>query len=402
MNGTMSDHPPFGECSKCNGKVLEPIRPLHKHLHIRCSSCGAVARHSLPDLDKKVIYLDQFAWSELFNIYTGERCSRDHGDFFRSLYNQLENLVRLQQVVLPHSNIHLDESAVGRNSIGLIKFIERFGGDIQFVKSTKIDLNQVVDAAVSYFNGGPVVTEFPIDDALETPRNVWLPLWHVTIERDYSEISDLIRDERDRLFAKVEKLREKWSQQRFAEVLLYELNGSVTAKINAFSAAIRQQSDRDPLLEYAGHNAPIIDEVHYLESEMLANRIPRSVWLEKISEFWGSEHYKSLPHHRLSSYLFAALSRKATLKANRIFNRGMMNDVRVISSYAPYVHAMMIDQASEALLQQKELKAALRYRAEIFSLRTKESFLRYLKNIEEQTPESVREYSNIIYGEPED
>ncbi|MUO31476.1 MULTISPECIES: hypothetical protein [Rhizobium/Agrobacterium group] len=283
----------------------------------------------------------------------------------------------------------------------MIKFIEHFGGDIQFVKSTQIDLNQVVDAAVSYFNGGPVVTEFPIDDALETPRNVWLPLWHVTIERDYSEVSDLIRGERDRLFAQVEKLREKWSQQSFEAILDYELNGWVKEKFSTLSAAIRQQSDSDPLVAYSGHNAPIIEEVYYLEREMLENGIPKSAWLENISAFWGSEHYKSLPHLRLSSYLFAALGREATLKAKKIFNKGMMNDVRMISSYAPYVHAMIIDQASEALLQQKELKAALCYRAEIFSLKTKESFLRYLKNIEEQTPESVREYSSIIYGEPE-
>jgi hypothetical protein len=82
----------------------------------------------------------------------------------------------------------------------------------------------------------------------------------------------------------------------------------------------------------------------------------------------------------------------------RIVDRGLMNDVRTISTYAPYVDALFIDKRCAALLKEEPLRAELNYKARVFSMDDTDEFLGYLREIEGQTPDEVREYAAMIYG----
>ena len=82
----------------------------------------------------------------------------------------------------------------------------------------------------------------------------------------------------------------------------------------------------------------------------------------------------------------------------RIVDRGLMNDVRTISTYSPYVDALFIDKGCAALLKEEPLGAELEYKARIFSLSDPDEFLGYLREIEDQTPDEVREHAAMIYG----
>lgn len=82
----------------------------------------------------------------------------------------------------------------------------------------------------------------------------------------------------------------------------------------------------------------------------------------------------------------------------RIVDRGLMNDVRTISTYAPYVDALFIDKRCAALLEEEPLATELEYKARIFSLKNPDKFLDYLSEIEGGTPDEVREYAAMIYG----
>jgi hypothetical protein len=82
----------------------------------------------------------------------------------------------------------------------------------------------------------------------------------------------------------------------------------------------------------------------------------------------------------------------------KIVDRGLVNDVRTISTYAPYVDALFIDKRCAALLKEEPLRADLDYKARIFSLSDPDEFLGYLREIEGQTPDEVREYAAMIYG----
>ena len=82
----------------------------------------------------------------------------------------------------------------------------------------------------------------------------------------------------------------------------------------------------------------------------------------------------------------------------RIVDRGLVNDVRPISTYAPYVDALFVDKRCAALLKEEPLRTDLEYKARIFSLSDPDEFVGYLREIEVKTPDHVREYAAMIYG----
>ncbi|WP_296762066.1 hypothetical protein [Sediminimonas sp.] len=118
----------------------------------------------------------------------------------------------------------------------------------------------------------------------------------------------------------------------------------------------------------------------------------------EIMKFWHWERQQEIPHQRISSYLFAAVARRVVMGEKKIVDRGLINDVRTISTYAPYVDALFIDKRCAALLKEEPLRAELEYKARIFSLNNPDEFLGYLQEIESQTPDEVREYAAMIYG----
>jgi hypothetical protein len=78
--------------------------------------------------------------------------------------------------------------------------------------------------------------------------------------------------------------------------------------------------------------------------------------------------------------------------------KGMMNDVRAISAYAPYVDAMFVDETCANLLSETPLVESLHYKAKIFSFADPDGFLGYLDEIEQSTSQDVRLAAQRLYG----
>lgn len=390
---------PFSTCEKCAKNTFGNLSVGGNTLTKRCSNCRHTKRLPLPPLDKKVIYLDQFAFSLIHNVRTDGRLPKGHEEFAVQLHDQLRRLVLLQQIVLPHSDIHSDETTVWSKGNELRATYEFFGGDVRLVDSITIETNQILDAAVSFANNGPVLSEFSVDDALEDERNSWLSDMHISVESDFSAFADDIRNTRQELFQRVLELAALWSTMSFRQVLDRELNGSGGDKVRAFFNAQDARKSNDGTLILTGELTGIEIEVIELRRIMMEAGATEEKAIESILLFWNSEHFRSLPHHKISSYLFAATARRVAAGGKKIINEGMMNDVRAISSYAPYLDAMFIDKTSEAILEERELREGLSYRSKIFSFKTKNGFLEYLGGLEESTPSNVKELCKSIYGE---
>jgi len=71
------ERPPFRRCIKCSDRIgLGFLSAGGMTVHFRCRSRGFRHDEPLPDVDKKVIYLDQFAFSELFKLEAQSRARR--------------------------------------------------------------------------------------------------------------------------------------------------------------------------------------------------------------------------------------------------------------------------------------------------------------------------------------
>ncbi len=105
-----------------------------------------------------------------------------------------------------------------------------------------------------------------------------------------------------------------------------------------------------------------------------------------------------MPQNKISAYLFAAVSRRVAAGEKKIVDRGLLNDISAVSTYAPYMDAMFLDNRFAALLSEEPLATEMNYKVRIFSLKNKDAFLAYLSEIEENTPDEVRDLAARIYG----
>lgn len=92
----------LGDCPGCGGKSCFGNVNISRNILLRgCGRCRYLTEIHLPELRKKVIYLDQSLLSSAFKS-RDERAVR--------AVNRVSELASKQLIVAPHSNLHEDET----------------------------------------------------------------------------------------------------------------------------------------------------------------------------------------------------------------------------------------------------------------------------------------------------
>ena len=369
---------------------------------MRCTSCRYSETESLPDLDKKVIYLDQSIFSILFRVASGGRLPPGHEDFSKELFRKLRKLVLLQQIVLPHSNLHSDETIVFQSPEELRKAYEILGGDIAFTNSYDVEASQIFEFCSAYIEKREPKINFDVDEVLENEKDVWLSDMHIGIQSDYSRFADGIRSNRDRTNDAMQELFAHWSREKpaFDSVVDRELKAFGTSRrkilLSAVKRSIEAASAGDSMAIFSIMHESIMEEAEMLRSLFEKNGVAAIQQGNEVNMFWQWEGNRGLPHLRISAYFFAAFARRAAQGQKKI-TRGLMIDVTSIATYAPYVDAMVVDQECANLLAEKPLATDLKYKARIFSLGNPDELLEYLDELEKNVPRQVHEFATRIY-----
>ena len=403
MTGFTWERGPFTRCAKCGQTTMGILSAGGHLLTKRCTNCRATMQIPLPELDKKAIYLDQFMFSMIYNVKNEGNLPKGHEAFAKDVYALLRRCVLLQQIFLPHSDIHHDETTVFHSPIDLRGLYRFFGGDISLMDSRDVELLQNIQFAKAYFDTAEPAVSLDIDEIADRRRNEWLPDMHVGVRTDYSQFTDHIRTVRGEVHDAMKQLADTWlaNHETFSNVLESEFSAIGPVKKQAFANWFEEVSNPDPgdplaLLESSGR--PIYREYRELCRLLEDRGVDEDRQPIEIRNFWHWERQREIPHQRISSYLFAAVARRVVMGEKKIVDRGLMNDVRTISTYAPYVDALFIDKRCAALLKEEPLGSELNYKARIFSLSEPDEFLGYLREIENRTPDEVREYAAMIYG----
>jgi hypothetical protein len=369
----------------------------------RCTNCRATKKMPLPKLDKRAIYLDQFMFSMIYNVKNNGNLPKGHEAFAKEVYTLLRRCVLLQQIFLPHSDIHHNETTVFHSPIDLRGLYEFFGGDVSLVDSHNVELLQDLQFAKAYFDRKEPEVSLDIDEIADSRRNEWLPDMHVGVRADYSQFADHIRTVRGEVHDALKQLADTWLKKKasFAGVLESEFSEIGPVKQQAFAKwfeGVSNPDPSDPLALFESSGRPIYREYRELCRLLEDRGVDEDQQAVEIMKFWHWDRQREIPHQRISSYLFAAVSRRVVMGEKRIIDRGLMNDVRTISTYAPYVDALFIDKRCAALLKEKPLRAELEYKARIFSMSNPDEFLGYLQELEGKTPDDVREHAAMIYN----
>jgi hypothetical protein len=266
-----------------------------------------------------------------------------------------------------------------------------------------VALLQDIQFAMAYFDRSEPAVFLDIDEIADRRRNEWLPDMHVGVRADYSQFADHIRTVRGEVHDAMKQLAHTWLEKKstFADVLEDEFLAIGPTKKQALMQWFEEVSNpdlNDPLALIESSGRPIYREYRELCHLLEDRGVDKNQQAPEIMRFWHWDQQREIPHQKISSYLFAAVARRVVMGEKKIIDRGLMNDVRTISTYAPYVDALFIDRRCASLLKEEPLAADLNFKARIFSMSDTDEFLEYLRNIEGDTPDDVRECAAIIYG----
>ncbi|MEI8701879.1 hypothetical protein [Mesorhizobium sp. ISC15] len=403
----MFERPPFKKCPTCGREQGFGILWVSSESYDRrCKFCRAKATYFLPELNKKVLYLDQFAISEIFKVKKHKRrADAPHGEFWAEVNNLVERAIMRQQIICPASNIHRDETMVYRDGNALDLAHEMMGGDTSFEDTTMIEHRQIYRHLEAYLKGkDPPSFDFDVDEILNGHRNAWLPDLHITVETDWSGFVENVRIARDKAAGDFAPLYDQWARDKptFEEVLNNELGvlarGYIEAYFHFMAAAQVGEASRDVQMHMDGALSPVVTLIHHINHEFIKRGTPPESALRETAKFLNWPKNRLLPHHWISAHLFAAIADRLAHGQKRRPSRGMMNDIKAISLYGPYVDAIFLDNECAALLEQKGVARAVKLKARIFCLRRSADFLAYLRELIDLTPKEVIDAGQELYG----
>jgi hypothetical protein len=395
---------PWSRCARCGENRFGFLSGGDDSIVWRCSDCRYRVDELLPEVNKKVIYIDQFVFSELFKLKAGTRREDKLTPFWQEVDALLHRVVHLQQAVLPHSNIHQAETIVSAWPDELRKAYEAMGGDMRFEDTGEVQMLEVTEFAAAYAENRDPALNLDVDEILRGKRNKWLPNIRVVINADYSHFAAVTRQRRERAGISVNELMDNWRTRQlgFDDVLQIELNGYHYSRIEALSA-FREQYER---AEAAGDLMAIMNQSmsHICQELSMLDRLFHQAGIPKQSHdiaresFWRWERNGEMPFGRILAYMFAALAGQVKAGRKKGVSSGFMNDVEAVAAYAPFVDAMFIDKECALLLTQGRPGRELNFRARIFSLTNRDEFLAYLRQLEVDASDEVRRYAKILYG----
>lgn len=399
--------PPLATCAACKKRSRALVQLKAGLASYKCVSCGDITLDEMPALDKRIIYLDQLAISQIFKIKTGTYPSEaPHHAFWTEVTNLLQQGVLLQQVLCPASDIHRDESMVFTRGDELTLTHEMLGGDTSFRSSSEIEGDQVWAYLRGFVSEKEPILDLSVDSILDGHRNEWLSRLHISAAMDWTGIAKDVRDRREMSADNMAPLYERWRadpKTSFKSVLKTELesfgSSRVTAYLHFAEMARRGLENGDTNAFMNGALSGAIQEFRGLREYFTRSGMSVDDAERQVVAFWQWNGNWTVPHHRIQAYLFAAMARKIAAGQKKNPSRGATNDIRAIATYAPYVDAMFVDSEFATLLQETPLQNDLSYRAEIFSIRSRDAFLNYLHDLIRNATAECEMIAVALYGD---
>jgi hypothetical protein len=373
----------LGDCPGCGGKNRYGNVSVHgNHVLRGCMSCKYSTTVWLPELRKKILYLDQFFFSSAF---------QEHDSRFVKAAQRICDISALQLLVVPFSSIHEDETHLwrgydGKNKEDLMEFIKATSRGHEFKPAYDVEKTQIVRAFQEFFADRPATFQLEQRDVVENNIHEWDDYFRIDVGRYIKDI-ELMRGIKQQSVESLVDLFPAWRQSTniFDVDVALEIQGSANGYIeHYFKYAVRvARGDYAALLD-----SPI--NAHIVESLLhcLPDQMTPEVKLERIDAFFKSPHFMEIPYQWLSARIFATL--KNMVKQGAYVDRdgalqrlsGFFHDVNHVSIYAPYCDAFIMDQAMASLVAHPHVGLENRYAVKVFSLKNWDHFLAWLDVLE--------------------
>lgn len=399
---------PNPKCSKENSFGVTIIIEGNKSYVRECVICGHRIGYDLPQIKKKIIYLDQFVISNLVKLLDKSHPSHatiEEDPFWTDLFIKLEAASKSQAIVCPDSFYHKDESLVGNIDFRLTKrLLEHFSSGKTLFPSSIIEKNQIAHHFEGWLDGRKVEFEFePQHIAFDQDLHNWSVGLRISVGGN--PYPGQIESLQTTNASTKEQLRAIWARWQsetgvgFVERVKEETAGlwqGMTIAARNFTnrkniAMGKIAAGEDYKMELDDFIPPMSNDI--FENVMrIAQRknIPQEDIPKLIFKYFNDiDSLLEIPCIRISSVMFAGWARRAAL--GKKDPPKSTADVQFISSYLPYCDALFVDKESALLLNEFPKNTPDNFRlkefsAKIYSLNNKKEFLSYLDHLVSEIP----------------
>lgn len=182
--------PPFRQCPKC-GKpdTFGTLIVYDDSFTRRCTDCWHTDSITLPELNKKVIYIDQFAISNMMKALNAKTEANKKGrveTFWHTLFDKLDRLCKRQLIICPDSKIHTEESLMTGYFEVLKRMYELLSQGVTFEDEETIRVCQIYEHAFNWASGNPAKQiSLNVDDVIYGKINAWQSRYIVSVNMSF-------------------------------------------------------------------------------------------------------------------------------------------------------------------------------------------------------------------------
>lgn len=403
---------PYIRCPKCKKEDSFGVLMVNPgHFTRRCRKCWHDGTYRLPELEKKVLYLDQFVISNMMKAINAKLGKTEKVDkTYLRMFKELDELVKLQLIICPDSEFHRQESLLSFYA-ALKRMYEHLSHVTTFFDRHTIERFQVDDGFKSLVENKDFDWKsLGVDNVLHGDRNEWQSRFLITIDSkiDPKEIEDF-QNQRLKIHENVKSLFETWKNARgksfndyYKEIVPAYGNRIAKSYVESImqyfqaSLGIKTFTPEEMIPVMMGEESIIVSSLQrHLPNEKDEEK------LKRVISYLQSERTQNLPFNEIYSTLWAAIAYQAGA-GGRINppNIGMVNDIEMVSSLLPYCDAMFVDRDMDSLLNFGAVKRIVdKYNTKVFSLANKEEFFNYLSEIKEKASEKHMKCIREVYGE---
>lgn len=401
---------PYIDCPQCSTPQSFGVIFVSDHSYTRrCKQCLASRPFRLPPLDRKIIYLDQFAISDLMKAGDPDSKARREGrlpPFWQELLAVLERLHRLQLIACPTSEFHEHESAVSPFREALRGLCSRFSAGVRFNEHISIEGGQIHEQ-VKRWVGGEDARVVPIERryALLGDPTAWTDVFFVTVNiGDPEGYLDEVRRSRQEGEEFLRSIFDRWKQEQgtfqhyFGEESRRWGLAAPGEYANHLLRLLMAHSGAGPMTLDLAFPSGAVEVVRVVQHTLeRAGVQPADIW-PRTCEYLASDLLDYLPSNRLRASLWAVLASQAKDRSEPP-NRGMSNDVQMLSTLLPYCDAMLIDRECHGLFKNIPASHRPQYPCKVFSASNKDAFLEYLREIEASVSTEHMTTLRDLYGD---
>ena len=409
---------PYVDCPDCKKTGVFGVLSIGGNRYTRrCKECWHTDSYSLPKLTKKIIYLDQFAISEMMKAINANLGKKDKvAQFWLTLFKRLDWLLSKQLIICPDSQFHERESLVSHYK-ALKRMYEHLSRGTTFYDPATIKRFQIatVFKNVVGFND-PHAVELTASSVIHGRIDEWEEKFIISVNFAHStEEIESLRASRASTHDAIAELSQRWRAEptkKFDERYHEEAIGYGRAVFKRYIDGVvkcmqanmgqLQLPDDELVRLIMGEEAVLITSLQmYLPR--LDDPDQHNKNTKTIGEFLQSDAMLTVPFNHIAALLWAGVAHRiANDSMRKAPNRGMVNDLEMLSVTLPYCDAMFIDNDARELLNYADVRRGLKgFPTRVFSLSNKEEFLEYLDQIETEANPAILAKAQEVYGDPE-